>query len=266
MLEIVNFGEIQQVRLAAELHGEPYYWVSAYLVDGLLIDTGSAKTLSEFSRFLRDVKIDTVVNTHSHEDHIGANRLIQEEFGTPIYASQLAIPKIQVPPKIAWYREQVWGSAEPSDPKPIPSIIETSKFRFEVIDTPGHSADHVAFVEKTRGWVFSGDLFLGNQITAAGPEMNISDMLQSMKSLIELMDDGSILFTSLRTVRRDGRKTLSNFITRCEELREQVRELVDQGLDVPAIVNQIFGGENVFAALTNGEFSTSTLVRLLLED
>ncbi len=266
MIEISDFRKVKQIKLAAELNGEPYYWVSSYLVDGLLIDTGSAKTLPEFSHFLRGAKISTVVNTHSHEDHIGANRLIQEELGLPIYASRLAIPRIQDPPKVAWYREQVWGSAQPSDPKPLPTVIETSKFRFEVIDTPGHSADHVSFVERNQGWVFSGDLFIGNQMTAAGPEMNISDMLTSMKRLIEFMDDGFILFTALRTVRSDGRKTLLDFVERCEELREQVFELAAQGLDVPKIVNRMFGGENIFASITNGEFSSATLIRLLLQE
>ena len=67
---------------------------------------------------------------------------------------------------------------------------------------------------------FPGDLFIGNQMTVAGPEMNISDMLGPLGRLIEFMDDGFILFTSLRTVRRDGRKTLLNFVARCEELRK----------------------------------------------
>lgn len=266
MIEISDFGEVKQIKLAAELNGEPYYWVSSYLVDGLLIDTGSAKTLPEFSSFLRSEEIQIVVNTHSHEDHIGANRLIQEEFGLPIYASKLAIPKIQDPPKVAWYREQAWGSAQPSDPKPIPTVIETSKFRFEVIDTPGHSADHISFAERNQGWVFSGDLFIGNQMIAAGPEMNISDMLRSMRSLIEFMEDEFILFTALRTVRSNGRKTLLDFVARCEELREKAREMAAQGLDVREIVNRIFGGENVFDAITNGEFSSATLVRLLLQE
>ncbi|MDA8406734.1 MAG: MBL fold metallo-hydrolase [Deltaproteobacteria bacterium] len=266
MIEISDFGKVKQVKLAAELNGEPYYWVSSYLVDGLLIDTGSAKTLPEFSNFLRNEEIQVVVNTHSHEDHIGANRLIQEEFGLPIYASKLAIPKIQDPPTVAWYREQAWGSAQASDPRPIPPCLETSKFRFEVVDTPGHSADHISFAERNQGWVFSGDLFIGNQMTTAGPEMNISDMLRSMRRLIEFMDDGFVLFTSLRTVRIDGRKTLQDFVARFEELRERAREMATQGLDVREIVNKMFGGENLFDSITNGEFSSAKLVRLLLQE
>ncbi|MGC8657955.1 MAG: MBL fold metallo-hydrolase [Desulfomonilaceae bacterium] len=266
MIEISEFGEVRQIKLAAELNGEPYYWVSSYLVDGLLIDTGSAKTLPDFATFLYDSEVHTVVNTHSHEDHIGANKFIQEKFGLPIFASSLAIPRIKSPEKVAWYREQAWGSAEPSEAKPIPSVIETSNFRFEVVSTPGHSEDHISLVERSKGWVFSGDLFIGNQLTVAGPEMNISQMLDSMKTLIEIMDKSAILFTSLRTVRRDGRRALLDFVARCEDLRDQARQMASEGIDVPTIVKKIFGGENVFDVITNGEFSSANLVRLLLED
>jgi len=266
MIEIEDFGEVRQIRLASECDGNPLYWVSTYLVDGLLIDTGCARTSYEFSKFLENAKVDIVVNTHSHEDHIGANHLIQENFGWPVYASASAIPRIQNPPPIAWYREKTWGSAAPSNPKPLPSIIETKKFRFEVIDTPGHSPDHVSLVERTQGWVFSGDLFIGKDLTVAGPEINVSGMLESIRTLLELMDNESILFTSLRTVRYDGRKALHDFVDRFEKLRAQAREFATEGLDVREIVNKMFGAETVFDAITNGEYSSANLVRLFLQD
>lgn len=266
MIEIEDFGQVKQIRLAAESEGNPLYWVSTYLVDGLLIDTGCARTSNEFLRFLKDSKVDIVVNTHSHEDHIGANHLIQENLGLPVYASASAIPRIQNPQPIAWYREKTWGSATPSNPKSLPEIIETKRFRFEVIDTPGHSPDHVSLVERTQGWVFSGDLFIGKDLTVAGPEMDVSEMLKSMRTLLELMDDESILFTSLRTVRHDGRKALQAFVDRFEKLRAQAREFTVEGQNVREIVNRIFGGETVFDAITNGEYSSANLVRLFLQD
>ncbi len=266
MIEISDFGEVRQIKLASEIDGVPYYWVSTYLIDGLLIDTGCSKTLKDFSEFLETAKVDIVVNTHSHEDHIGGNRMIQEKFGWPVYASELAIPAIKNPPKIPWYSEQAWGPAEPSEPKPLTSVIKTPRFSFEVIETPGHSPDHVAFVEKNQGWVFSGDLFIDRRLSVAGPGMNVSDMLASMNRLVDLMDDKSLLFTSLRTVRRDGRKTLQDFILRFEKLREDARALSARGLDVREIVDKMFGGESMFAAITNDLFSSANLVRLLLED
>jgi glyoxylase-like metal-dependent hydrolase (beta-lactamase superfamily II) len=266
MIEINNIGEITQIRLASEHNGEPYYWVSAYLVDGLLIDTGCSKALPEFSNFLRKAKIDLVVNTHSHQDHIGANSLIQKELRLPVYAGKLAIPLIEDPPKTPWYLNQVWGPAEPSNPLPLPDVVETARFRFDVFDTPGHSPDHVCLVERNRRWVFSGDLYVGRELSVAGPETNVSDMLESINSLISVMDDETIMFTALRTVRFDGRKTLMDFARHFEGLREHARKLASQGMSVPEIVNRLFGSESVFDSITDGLFSSANLVRAFLGD
>ncbi|MFH0959345.1 MAG: MBL fold metallo-hydrolase [Pseudomonadota bacterium] len=266
MIEINNIGEITQIRLASERNGEPYYWVSAYLIDGLLIDTGCSRALADFSGFVRDVRINLVVNTHSHEDHIGANNMVERMVGCPIYAAEKAIPNIKNPPKIPWYRDQAWGAAEPSNPLPLPDVVETSRFSFDVIDTPGHSPDHVCLVEKNRRWVFSGDLFVGKELVFAGPETNVSDMLKSINHLTELMDDETILFTALRTVRFDGRRALIDFARHFEGLRDQARKLASQGMNVQEIVNRLFGSESVFDSITDGLFSSANLVRSFLKD
>ena len=115
-------------------------------------------------------------------------------------------------------------------------------------------------------WVFSGDLYVGRELSVAGPETNVSDMLESINSLISVMDDKTILFTSLRTVRFDGRKTLMDFARHFEGLREQARKLASQGMSVPEIVNRLFGSESVFDSITDGLFSSANLVRAFLGD
>ncbi len=44
MIEIGNFGKVRQIRMRLEVDGAPRYWLSVYLVDGLLIDTGAKNT------------------------------------------------------------------------------------------------------------------------------------------------------------------------------------------------------------------------------
>lgn len=266
MIEISDFGEVRQIKLASEYDGNPYYWVSAYLVDGLLIDTGCSRALPEFEDFLRQSRIELVVNTHSHEDHIGANSFLERVIGCPIYASEEAIPKIKEPPQIPWYRDQAWGTAEPSNPLPLPAVVETGRFRFDVIATPGHSPDHVCLVDQDRKWAFSGDLYVGKELAVAGPETNAAEMLESVHRMIEVMDDRTILFTSLRTVRLDGRKTLTDFARHFEGLRSQALELADAGMSVEDIVNRLFGAESVFDSITDGLFSSANLVRSFLRD
>jgi glyoxylase-like metal-dependent hydrolase (beta-lactamase superfamily II) len=70
MIEVINFGEVVQINMAREIEGKAAFWVSAYLVDGLLIDTGCSYTAEELLAYLQDMKLEQVVNTHYHEDHI----------------------------------------------------------------------------------------------------------------------------------------------------------------------------------------------------
>ncbi len=78
--------------MGREMDGAVLYWTAAYLVDGLLIDTGCAFTAEELICFLREHEVKQVVNTHHHEDHVGANYLIQRELGLDIFAHATAVP------------------------------------------------------------------------------------------------------------------------------------------------------------------------------
>ena len=42
MLQLDQHGPITAIRMARSLLGRPVYWTAAYLVDGLLIDSGPA--------------------------------------------------------------------------------------------------------------------------------------------------------------------------------------------------------------------------------
>jgi hypothetical protein len=51
MMKVNHFEEVTQVRMGREIEefgGQVLYWVAAYLVDGLLIDTGCKYTSDEF--------------------------------------------------------------------------------------------------------------------------------------------------------------------------------------------------------------------------
>ena len=88
MIQIEKAAEDQVVkfRIARVLFGRPAYFTAAYWVDGLLIDTGCAHTARQLTSTLKGWRIDLIVNTHSHEDHIGANAQVQEAYRSPIQA------------------------------------------------------------------------------------------------------------------------------------------------------------------------------------
>jgi glyoxylase-like metal-dependent hydrolase (beta-lactamase superfamily II) len=250
--------------MGREYQGRVLYWTAAYLVDGLLIDTGCPHTAEEFTRFLEGRHLDFAVNTHHHEDHVGANHLLQQRFNMPIVASRKAAPRIGQPAELRPYQELVWGYPVPTKVGIVPSQVKTENHRFEVMETPGHCPDHVSLVEVTQGWCFTGDLFISREPKAMRPEEDVYEIARSMKKLIDLPTGKLTLFTGLGNVMEDGRESLHFCIDYIQGLSRRARELERQGLPTGDMVNQLFGRESILAGLTGGHISSENVVRALL--
>jgi len=160
MLKSTPYEPITRIDLARTIAGRGRYWTTAYLVDGLLIDSGCAHTAHELLSYLRNQHLIRLVNTHSHEDHIGANSPLQREYpGFEIFAHPLALKILEDPSRqhLQPYRRLMWGWPEPSQGKQVEDgeMIRTEHFTFQVIYTPGHSPDHICLYEPEHEWLFS---------------------------------------------------------------------------------------------------------------
>jgi len=69
-IENVTKIEVSKFRFSANI----------YLIDDILIDTGFPRTAGELLNYLESKKINKIVNTHGHIDHIGGNSVIQRYF------------------------------------------------------------------------------------------------------------------------------------------------------------------------------------------
>ena len=265
MIEIRTFEEITQIRMSREIGGKPAYWVASYFVDGLLIDTGCSYTAGELMSCLEKHPPKWVANTHYHEDHIGANRPIQERFGINIYAPPDSVPLIGQPASLFPYQEQVWGYPEPSEVLFIPPVIRTDRFSFEVIETPGHSAEHVALVERSKGWCFSGDIFAGEAVRIIRPEEDMQTTVASLERLAALETQRLVLFPSSGRIVENGRKALMECAGYLRTLSRKAKDLQAHGRTVQEIINALFGGEHPRAQRTNGQFTTENLIRSVLK-
>ena len=180
MLKLGTIGPVTKIKMARALFGRPFYFTTAYWVDGLLIDTGCAHTEREIMQALDVLPVVRVVNTHSHEDHIGANAALQEKRGAEILAHPLALPVLADPrgnQPLQPYRRIFWGYPRPSEGQPIGETVETGHYRFQVIHTPGHGPDHICLYEPNEGWLFSGDLYIGGRDRALRVDYDISPSL-----------------------------------------------------------------------------------------
>jgi glyoxylase-like metal-dependent hydrolase (beta-lactamase superfamily II) len=265
MIKISQVEQLIQIRMGREVNGTVPYATAAYLIDGLLIDTGPGHTATELAQALEGRYVKLAVNTHHHEDHIGGNAILMRKFGIEILASCLSAPIIRQGPKMYALGEEAWGVPEPTEVGRLPETIETDHFRFDVMDTPGHCHGHVALVEPTRGWCLSGDLYVPWEPTRyRRGEEDLIQTIRSMEKLIGLKTEKLVLLTSVGRIVQDGRSALRSRIEYYQKLARRARQLEKKGLSVVAIRDELFGGESPIAEATGGDISSEHLVEALL--
>jgi len=264
MLRMEENGPVVKILSARSFLGRVAYRAAAYWVDGLLIDSGCAFTAAELSTALSSFRLHQVVNTHSHEDHIGANGLLQRSRGIEIWAHSLALPILANPKlqPLQLYRRLFWGWPAPSQGQSLGQWVETEHHRFQVLHTPGHSVDHICLYEPQHGWLFSGDAFIGGKDRAARPDYDIYSMIESLRTLADL--PLKRLFPGSGTVRDNPANALRCKVRHLEDLGEQVLRLHHKGYSVPAIRSRVLGSEPHLTYLTLGHFRGRYLVESYL--
>jgi glyoxylase-like metal-dependent hydrolase (beta-lactamase superfamily II) len=255
MLTTKTYEDVMQIKLGRRMGSTS---VSTYLVDGLLIDSGLAYTSEELLDFLKTRKVKILVNTHYHEDHIGANYLLREKLGVKLFAHRLSTEKINQRPKLYPYQKEVWGYPVPTRPEAIGDRVVTDLFSFEVIHTPGHSPDHICLFERSRGWLFSGDLFHSTHPIVARPEENQWQILESLRLVKGLKP--RILFTAPSDVVSEPEKVLDETVRYLEQLGKRIEDFNKKGLSSVEIRQEIFGEERPITAMTQEQFSSLNLI------
>jgi ribonuclease/clavin/mitogillin len=263
MIATQQFEDVLQIRLCRYPELIPASTVSAYLVDGLLVDSGPAHTAEEFAEFLKDKKVKIVVNTHFHEDHISANKFIQERSEVEIFAPLLSVDKINKPANLYPYQEEVWGYPIPSQVKPLGKTISTERFSFEVIPTPGHDRDHVCLFEPNHRWLFSGDLYVGTKPVVCRPMDDQWQIIEDLKTVRDLKP--RILFPAPSNVIIEPGEKLNKVISHLEDLGRRIEALHKKGLATADIRKQIFGEESPTAQRTQQQFSSENMVKSFLK-
>lgn len=264
MIQVRSYGPVVAYRVARPIFGRPYYHTAAYWVDGLFVDTGCAHTASELVEATAGLPVAQIVNTHSHEDHIGANGPLQRARGCRIFAHRDALPILADPRRqyLQPYRRFFWGWPEPSIGEPVGEWVETEHYRFQVIPTPGHVSHHIVLWEPREGWLFSGDAYIGGRDVAARPDYDIEAIIASLKVLAAL--GAARLFPGSGTVRDNPAEELARKAAQMEEFGAEVRRLHAEGLSVGQIKRRLLGRESRLTYITAGHFSGANLIRLYL--
>lgn len=269
MFNAYRFGDVVRIEMARSILGRGWYWTTAYLIGQTLIDTGPSHTSDALLHYLQDISVKQVLNTHAHEDHIGANGTLQlQRDGLKIYAHPDAIPILEEPAEkqpLQFYRQIMWGWPDPCKADPIidGDIVKDGDLRWEVLHTPGHTRHHLCFYEANRGWLFSGDIFVGGHDRALGAGNDIWEIIASLKRLADL--PLQIIFPGAARVRQNPQRALNTRVEMLEELGAHIIALHKNGWGEQRIANEVLGGHMFIEIITGGHFSRLHLVRAFLK-
>lgn len=263
VIEPVEYGEIRYFRMARRYFGRLLHTTGVFWVDGLLFDSGPPNISREFARLSRELAIRLSVTTHHHEDHVG-NHATLRRMGIPLFAHSTAIPRLAHPPeRLHLYRRLAWGTPEAALAQPLGPEIATRQLRFQVIHTPGHAEDHVALFEPNRGWLFTGDLYLGPYLRYLRADEDVYALMDSLRRLLTL--DFREIYCQHRGQVEDGRRMLARKLAFLEELAGRVLALHQEGFSEAAIAGKLFSGDRFWRFFTGGHFSRRNFVRAFLK-
>jgi len=154
---------------------------------GLVVDPGDEhdKILATVGEM--GVKVEAILITHCHFDHIGAVSEVATITGAPVYCPELETPLLAdimayVPiPGIGPYK-----SYEADETVKGGETLELAGMTIDVIATPGHSPGHVTYSIRDEEAMFSGDvLFQGSVGRVDLPGGDGPTLLRSIRNLVE---------------------------------------------------------------------------------
>jgi ribonuclease/clavin/mitogillin len=256
MLSLESYGDVTRVRMTSWRGRLVGYDVSAYLVRGVLVDTGFPRAARDFARFLDTNTVRGVIVTHWHEDHAG-NAALAAARGLPIAISPLTLSQLRsdAAARLRFYRRFVWGVARPVSSPVVP--FESDALR--VVHAPGHTADHHVVWDEERATLFSGDLFLGVKVRAMFPEERPRELAATLRAIAALRPER--MFDAHRGVVAEPARALVAKADWLEETVARIEAKLDEDWSDAAIRRYVLGRESAVGLLSAGEYSKRTFVR-----
>lgn len=202
-----------------------------------------------------------IILTHHHIDHIGLVNRIVSQHPIPVYTSPKSIPRLKRDQdffamrieffrnlyremgcggtgdkQIAYLNKVFWDNKNNFLQAEIREITEQHLFHFEIIETPGHAPDQLAFFDAKENWLFAGDLLIEHISSNALVEPDTSGnriptVSQHMNSLRKCMEmDVQLVFSGHGNLIENPNALILKRLARMESKDERLIELIQTGI------------------------------------
>ncbi|WP_099189133.1 MBL fold metallo-hydrolase [Tepidibacter mesophilus] len=165
-------------------------------LDAAAIDPGdNSKVLIDYIN-KNNLKLNDIILTHHHYDHIGAVNDLKKQYNSNISVHKKDLKGLKNPSI---------NLSKQSDRKPISidankvlsngSIIKIGNISLEVIHTPGHTKGGICLKSRHQNVIFTGDTLFNDGIGRLDlPGGSEEDMIITIKNIVSKWDDNIIIY------------------------------------------------------------------------
>lgn len=262
MLRQEDFGPVRFYEYTRAFAGRRLMRVGAYRVGELLVDSGPARASGLVDRILGDGPVRDLVLTHHHEDHAGNAAALSRRSNCRVHVHAAGKALVEAPAAIPLYRRLFWGAAAGTSVEILGETVESDRYCFRVIHTPGHAIDHVALHEPQQEWLFVGDLYLTDRPRTAFLYDDVGTIIDSLRTLLALPD--CVMFCQHSGYHAGHQHRLGRKLDALLGLQQRALVHRDEGKDLPEIVRALGLRDGLSRWVTQGELSARHLVAGLL--
>ncbi len=179
---------------------------------GLIIDPGeeAPRLLAAIDEL--GIKLEAILLTHCHFDHIGAVTPVAEATGAPVYCPKLEVPLLaDIMAYVPWPGFGPYESYDADETVAGGEKLELAGFEIDVIFTPGHSPGHVTYAIADEDALFSGDvLFAGSVGRTDLPGGDWPTLERSIQSLLDGHPDETVVYPGHMGLTKIGAERAQN--------------------------------------------------------
>ena len=252
-LHMESYGDVVRLRMRSFGSRAVGLDVSAYVVRGVMIDTGIHRARRALLRAVATTGVRAVIITHWHEDHAG-NVCALAARGLPILMRSETEAILRARPHVQLYRRVVWGYGPPL----VSALAADHPAGFQCLHTPGHSTDHQVVWDAETGTLFSGDLWLGIRSRVLHASEDPYVIIQSLQQTKTLAPDR--MFDAHRGMIVRPTHAIGAKIQWLGETLQTIERRVHDGWSDRMIVWRVLGGEEMAAIVSRGDYSRHNLV------
>jgi hydroxyacylglutathione hydrolase len=131
--------------LTVPAFSDNYLWIIHDGDHAAVVDPGDAAPILDALK-QHKLSLVAILLTHHHSDHVGGVPKLLQHYKVPVFAPR---------------NDPIANVTQPLDEGDIVTIPELD-LKLSVLEVPGHTLGHIAYVAAEQGWLFCGDtLFAG---------------------------------------------------------------------------------------------------------